>query len=78
MINSITTAQYNELSNAKSVFGVNTYYRLLKKYTGIKATPYTAYAYWDADGNYLGCSEKDGDDLDDLLRTARISVDKEK
>lgn len=72
MINSITTAQYNELSNANFIYGTEAFHKLLEEYTGIEAKPYTVYAYYDAAGNYVGCNEND--DLDSILQSAYISV----
>lgn len=73
MINSITKAQYNELSDANFIYGTETFHKLLEEYTGIKAVPYTVYAFYDAAGDYVGCSENN--DLDHILQSAYISVD---
>lgn len=48
-------------------------HKLLEKYTGIIAMPYTGYSYYDNAGNYLGNSEVD--DVMDLLQSAYIKVE---
>ena len=71
MNRSITKAQRAELEEA-CTFGVEDAHDLLRKYTGIEARPYTAYLYYDEDGNFVGSS--DVDVLDDLLEQANVEV----
>ena len=70
----ITKSQYEAIKD--SVFyGLENFMATLELYTDIVAKPYTAYSYFDYDGNYLGDS---GDvDLDDLLKAAYIEVVRE-
>lgn len=67
----ITQAQMDELEEA-CTFGVEEAHDLLRKYTGIEARPYTAYLYYDEDGDFVGSSDDDG--LDDLLEKANVEV----
>lgn len=67
----ITKAQREELEDA-STFGVEEVHDLLKKYAGIEARPYTAYQYYDENGNYIG--DSDGTPLYDLLDDAGVEV----
>lgn len=67
----ITKAQREELEEA-SVLGVHEAHDLLKKYTGTEARPYTAYLYFDEDGDFLACSDET--DIDDLLEKAYVEV----
>lgn len=74
-INSITKAQYNELSNCSFLYGIEEFHKLLKEYTGIKTTShkvacFTVYDYKDANGAFIG----NRDDLDTLLQSAHIRV----
>lgn len=71
MNRSITKAQRAELEEA-CTFGVEEAHDLLRKYTGIEARPYTAYLYYDEDGDFVGSSDVDG--LDDLLEKANVEV----
>lgn len=71
MNRSITKAQRAELEEA-CTFGVEEAHDLLRKYTGIEARPYTAYLYYDEDGDFVGSSDVDG--LDDLLEEANVEV----
>lgn len=67
----ITQKQYEEMEDA-AFCGVEEAHDLLEKYAGIKASPYTAYLYYDEDGDYVGSSDDDG--LDDLLEKANVEV----
>lgn len=67
----ITKAQREELEDA-SCFGIEDAHELLEKYAGIEARPYTAYQYYDEDGNYL--SSSDEANIDDLLEAAYVEV----
>ncbi len=71
MNRSITKAQRAELEEA-CTFGVEEAHDLLRKYTGIEARPYTAYLYYDENGDFVGSSDDDG--LDDLLEKANVEV----
>lgn len=71
MNRSITKAQRAELEEA-CTFGVEDAHDLLRKYTGVEARPYTAYLYYDENGNFVGSSDDDG--LDDLLEKANVEV----
>ena len=71
MNRSITKAQRAELEEACTL-GVEEAHDLLRKYTGIEARPYTAYLYYDEDGDFVGSSDDDG--LDDLLEKANVEV----
>lgn len=67
----ITKAQREELEDA-SAFGVEETHDLLKKYAGIEARPYTAYLYFDENGDFLACSDET--DVDELLKKAYVEV----
>lgn len=71
MNRSITKAQRAELEEA-CTFGVEEAHDLLRKYTGIEARPYTAYLYYDENGDFVGSSDDDG--LNDLLEKANVEV----
>lgn len=71
MNRSITKAQRAELEEA-CTFGVEEAHDLLRKYTGIEARPYTAYLYYDENGDFVGSSDDNG--LDDLLEKANVEV----
>lgn len=71
MIKYITKAQREELEKA-SILGVHEAHDLLKKYAGIEARPYTAYLYFDEDGDFLASSDET--DIDDLLEKAYVEV----
>lgn len=68
----ITNAQLKELENA-AIMGDDAYHKLLLEYTGIEARPYTAYLYYDVDGNYVGNSEEST--IYDLLKEAYVEVE---
>ena len=67
----IPKTQYEEIKDA-AYFGVGGVHDLLEKYAGIKASPYTAYLYYDEYGNFLASSDET--DLDDLLEKANVEV----
>lgn len=71
MNRSITKAQRAELEEA-CTFGVEDAHYLLRKYTGIEARPYTAYLYYDENGDFVGSSDNNG--LNDLLEKANVEV----
>ncbi len=67
----ITKSQMEELEDA-CTFGVKEVHDLLRKYTGIEARPYTAYLYYDENGDFVGSSDDNG--LNDLLEKANVEV----
>lgn len=71
MANTITREQYEQLEEAE-FFDRDEYHKLLKKYTGIVAKPYTGYSYYDSAGNYIG--DSNCDDVRGFLRSAYIEV----
>ena len=71
MNRSITKAQRAELEEA-CTFDVKEAHDLLRKYAGVEARPYTAYLYYDENGDFVGSSDDDG--LDDLLEKANVEV----
>lgn len=68
----ITQAQYKEIEAAESAGDDEKFNSLLQKYAGITARPYTAYNYYDADGDY--CGDSNDSLLDELLRAAYVEV----
>lgn len=71
MLEKITREQYEDIENAR-FFDVGEYHKLLEEYAGIIAKPYTAFAYYDSAGNYIGDSENS--DTMGLLKFAYIEV----
>lgn len=68
----ITKAQLRKLEDAR-VFGMDDeFHALLKKYIGIEARAYTAYNYYDENGDFIGNS--DDCFLQDLLEKAIVEV----
>ena len=67
----ITKHQLLELEEAQ-IFGIHEFHKLLEEYTGIVAKSYTAYSYYDNDGNYIGDGENSS--LQDLLNAAYVEV----
>ena len=67
----ITKTQYEEMEDA-TVSGVEEVHALLEKYAGIQARAYTAYNYYDENGNFLANSDET--DIDDLLEKANVEV----
>ena len=72
MADFITKAQYEELEDSYDSGYTAEFHKLLEKYTGIVARPYTAYSYYSAERDYIG--DSDETDLDDLLRAAYVEV----
>lgn len=69
MADKITHEQFEDLRRATST---SEFHKMLARYTGIDAIPYTAYQYFDGAGNYVGDSNDSG--LLDLLKSAYIEV----
>lgn len=67
----ITKTQMDELEDS-CTFGIEGANKLLEKYAGIEARAYTAYNYYDEDGNFLANSDET--DLDGLLEMAGVEV----
>lgn len=67
----ITAEQYEELQEAYDLDDED-FVKKLEAYTGITRKPYTAYNYYSAHGNYIGCSEDF--DLYTLLENAYVEV----
>ena len=72
MAKTITKEQLEEIEELLFCFDRETAFGLLEEYTGIKAKPYTAWAFYDDADNYIGNS--DNDNLRDLLDSAYIKV----
>lgn len=72
MADSITKAQYEELEDLIMCCDAEEFHKLLEKHAGIKASPYTAYQYFDSVGDYIGDSNEN--DLDELLEAAYVEV----
>lgn len=68
----ITKEQLEELEEVRSIGCLSDFNDLLEAYTGIKATPYTAYQYFDSDGNYVG--DTDNYTVKEILKSAYIKV----
>lgn len=71
MIDRITKSQLSEIEDA-AIFGTKEFHKKLEEITGITASPYTGYSYYDAAGNYIGDSSNF--DICDLLNGAYIEV----
>ena len=71
MNRSITKTPRAEREEACTI-GVEEAHDLLWKYTGIEARPYTAYLYYDENGDFVGSSDDDG--LNELLEKANVEV----
>lgn len=67
----ITAEQYEELQEAYDRDDQE-FVEKLEAYTGITRKPYIAHNYFDANGNYVGCSEDFN--LDALLEDAYVEV----
>lgn len=67
----ISKSQMEELEDA-CAFGTEGANKLLKKYVGIQARAYTAYNYYDENGEFIGSSVDT--DLSDLLDEAGVEV----
>ena len=72
MSRTITREQLEEIEDALFCLDRKGAYELLKKYTGIEARPYTAWAFYDEVDNYVG--DSDDDTIQDLLDSAYITV----
>lgn len=66
----ITKQQLKEIRD--SYYDIDEFHNKLNAYTGIEASPYTGYVYFDDCGNYIGSS--DTSSLEDLLDAAYIGV----
>ena len=67
----ITEAQQEKLELAV-LLNDEEYRKLLREYMGIKARAYTAYNYYDENGDFIGNSE--GYDLGQLMEAAGVEV----
>lgn len=67
----LTRQQYEELQEAYETDD-QAFVEKLEEYTGIIRKSYTAYNYYDAAENYIGCSEEF--DLDTILEKAFVEV----
>ena len=72
MDNTITKEQLAEIEDALSCSDRETAYGLLEEYTGIKAKPYTAWAFYDDADNWVG--DSDNYTINDLLDNAYIKI----
>lgn len=70
MAKKITREQLEELEYA---IDFAEYLKLLNRYTGIEAVPYTAHQFFDEDGNYIGDSNESS--TMELLKAAYIEVE---
>ncbi len=69
----LTNEQLREIRDCYNIYeDVDAFHATLKKYTGIEAVPYTAYLYYDADGDFIGDSDTP---LNELLGAAYLEVD---
>lgn len=73
MARTITARQLAELKEAYECLDDQQFIEKLEAYTGIVRKPYTAHNYFDANGNYVGCSEEFN--LDEVLENAFVEVD---
>lgn len=71
MVKYITSAQMQELVDTCDK-DPDEYNEVLHRITGIEARPYTAYQYYDADGEYVGNSDETL--FWDLLDNAGVEV----
>ena len=67
----ISKSQMEELEDACAC-GTEGANKLLKKYVGIQSRAYTAYNYYDENGDFIGSSVDT--DLSDLLDEAGVEV----
>ncbi len=72
MDNTITKEQLAEIEDVLSRSDRETAYGLLEEYTGIKAKPYTAWAFYDDADNWVG--DSDHYTINDLLDNAYIKI----
>lgn len=68
----ITQEQFEDIEDARQYGTRAEFHYQLEQYTGIVAKPYTAYQYFDANGNFVG--DSDNYDLNELLENAYIEV----
>ena len=54
MVDKISKEQFEELCESESWDSREEFHKLLEQTTGIVATPYTGYIYYDGNGNYVG------------------------
>ena len=73
MVDKISKEQFEELGRSSMWDGYEDFHELLEEMTGITAKRYTAYQYFDSDGNYIGDSENFT--IRDLLNNAFIQVE---
>lgn len=66
-----TNEQLREILESYSLGNLDDFHTALKKYAGIEARPYTAYLYYDADGDFIG---DDNTSLEELLGAAYLEV----
>ncbi len=71
MADFITKQQLSMIEDA-ALYGKEEFHRVLEKYTGIEARPYTAYLYYDDCGNFIG--DSDGATVESLLEEAYVEV----
>lgn len=70
----ITKAQLEEIENAFDFSNEERGRELLRKYAGIEAVAYTAYSYYDEDGNFLRDNEEGCIEIAELLDAAYVEV----
>lgn len=75
MLQHLTNEQLREIKKKLEEFyslgDIDDFHATLKKYTGIEARPYTAYLYYDANGDFIGDSNTS---LEELLGAAYLEV----
>ena len=69
----ITREQYEKLCDSKFWDSKEEFHNLLEEITGIKASQYTCYQYFDSAHNYLGDSSDCT--IRDLLNSAYIEIE---
>lgn len=72
MVDKISKEQYEELCESECWDSREEFNKLLEQTTGIIATPYTGYIYYDGNGNYVG--DSDCNIVEDLLHNAYIEI----
>lgn len=72
MVDKISKEQFEELCESEAWDSREEFNELLKQITGIIATPYTGYIYYDSNGNYIG--DSDCNPVEDLLNNAFIEI----
>ena len=71
MVDKIAKSQYEDIEDAYICDSTAVFHRVLEKYTGIVAIPYTGYQYFNGD-DYVG--DSNDFDLLDVLKNAYIEV----